>query len=208
MSAPAASGIPTGRLFLLRHGETEWSKSGRHTGLTDLPLTEHGEALARAAGGLLSGCSFGLVLSSPLQRAWRTAELAGLSPEAEPDLMEWDYGSAEGRTTAQIRAELGRPWSVFLDGVTPGATPGEQVEEVAARMARVLGRIQPTLQTQDVALVGHGHALRILATVFLRQEVRLAASLLLDAGSVSVLRYDKEFPAVEMWNRLPGLNAD
>lgn len=206
MTASPADRIPAGRLVLVRHGETEWSKSGQHTGRTDLPLTEHGEELARAAGRVLAGHTFGLVLSSPLQRAARTAELAGLPAEVDADLMEWDYGSAEGRTTKEIRAELGYDWSVFADGVSPGATPGERVEEVAARMARVLARAAPVLATSDVALFGHGHALRILATVFLRQESRMAAQLLLDAGSVSVLRYDKEFPAIQTWNRLPLLD--
>lgn len=196
---------PKGKLVLLRHGETEWSKSGQHTGLTDLPLTAHGEELAQAAGSLLGGYDFGLILASPLQRAARTAELAGLHAETDPDLVEWDYGSAEGRTTKEIRAELGYDWSVFTHGVQPGATPGEQVEEVAARMSRIIAKAVPVLAERDVALIGHGHALRILTTVWLRQEVRFAAQLLLDAGSVSVLQYDKEFPSVRTWNRLPAL---
>ncbi|HRC42063.1 histidine phosphatase family protein [Nostocoides sp.] len=205
MTAHPPSEAPVGRLVLLRHGETAWSRSGQHTGRTDIPLTEHGEDLARAAGNLLAGHTFGLVLASPLQRAWRTAELAGLTAEREDNLVEWDYGAAEGRTTAEIRADVGYAWSAFTHGVTPGKTPGESIEEVAARMALVLARVTPVLRERDVALVGHGHALRILTSVFLRQEVRFAAQLLLDAGSVSVLRYDKEFPAVHTWNRLPSL---
>ncbi|MEI2775586.1 MAG: histidine phosphatase family protein [Tetrasphaera sp.] len=197
-----------GKLVLLRHGETEWSKSGQHTGRTDLPLTEHGEVLARAAGKLLTGYNFALQLASPLQRAQRTAQLAGLSPQTEEDLLEWDYGGYEGRTTKEIRAELGYAWSVFRDGVVPGQTPGETVEEVAARASRVLARVIPALADGDVALVGHGHALRILTTVFLRQEVRMAAQLLLDAGSVSVLQFEREQPAVRTWNRLPSLPTD
>ena len=123
---------PQGKLVLLRHGETEWSRSGRHTGRTDIPLTPRGEELARLAGALVTGYDFRLVLSSPLQRARRTAELAGLHAEVDPLLVEWDYGGYEGRTTKDIRAELGYDWSAFTHGVIRGETPGETVEEVAA----------------------------------------------------------------------------
>jgi probable phosphoglycerate mutase len=192
---------------LLRHGETEWSKSGQHTGRTDLPLTPHGEELARASGELLHGYDFVLTLSSPLQRARRTAELAGLEPEVDDDLLEWDYGAYEGRTTAQIRADLGYDWTVFRDGVAPGETPGETVEEVAARASRVVRRALEAMQRGDVALVGHGHCLRVLASVFLRQEPRMGAQLLLDAGSVSVLQFEREQPAVRVWNHGPAVVA-
>lgn len=200
--------IPVGKLVLIRHGETEWSKSGRHTGLTDLPLTEHGVELAKAAGSLLDDFAFRLILTSPLQRAARTAELAGLTAQVEPDLVEWDYGGYEGMTTGQISERVGYPWSAFTDGVVPGETPGETVEEVAARMSRVLGRALPALTEGDVALVAHGHALRILATVWLRQEVRMAEQLMLDAGSVSVLQYARQVPGIRTWNRLPALPHD
>jgi len=196
---------PRHQLVLLRHGETEWSRTGRHTGLTDLPLTERGIAGARAVGTLLRGREFALVLTSPLQRARRTAELAGLTPEIEPDLLEWDYGAAEGLTTAEIRAQRGATWTVFGDGVTPGATPGGTLEEVAARASRVLAHIDGALRTGDVALVGHGHALRILTAVYLRQELRFAAQLPLEAGAVSILGWEKELPAILAWNRLPDL---
>ena len=146
MTAHPPSEAPVGRLVLLRHGETAWSRSGQHTGRTDIPLTEHGEDLARAAGNLLAGHTFGLVLASPLQRAWRTAELAGLTAEREDNLVEWDYGAAEGRTTAEIRADVGYAWSAFTHGVTPGKTPGESIEEVAARMALVLARVTNTFR--------------------------------------------------------------
>lgn len=204
----AAPTTPTGHLVLLRHGETAWSRSGQHTGRTDIPLTAHGEDLARAAGELITGYDFHLVLSSPLQRARRTAELAGLTPQIEPDLLEWDYGGYEGRTTAQIREELGHDWTVFRDGVVPGDTPGETVEEVAARASRVLGRVLPVLRDGDVALVGHGHALRVLTATFLRQEARLGAQIILDAGSVSVLQYEREEPCIRTWNRRPTLPTD
>jgi probable phosphoglycerate mutase len=198
---------PAGRLVLLRHGETEWSRSGRHTGRTDVPLTEHGEELARRAGALVADYRFVLALSSPLQRARRTAELAGLSPEIDDDLLEWDYGGYEGLTTETIRADLGYDWTVFRDGVPAGDTPGETVEEVAARASRVLRRATAAMAEGDVALVGHGHCLRVLASVFLRQEPRLGAQLLLDAGSVSVLQFDREQPAIRVWNQGPAVTG-
>ncbi|MFD5225957.1 histidine phosphatase family protein [Microbacterium sp. NPDC058342] len=196
---------PQGKLVLLRHGETEWSRTGRHTGLTDIPLTAHGEELARAAGELVRGYDFRLVLSSPLQRARRTAELAGLDPRIDPLLVEWDYGGYEGRTTKDIRAELGYDWTAFAHGVIRGETPGETVEEVAARASRVLTRVLPAMAEGDVALVAHGHYLRILTAVFLRQAPRFAASISLDAGSASVLGFAREQPAILAWNHGPAL---
>jgi broad specificity phosphatase PhoE len=193
---------PEGHLVLLRHGETEWSKSGRHTGVTDLPLLPEGEAAARRVGALLENWTFDRVLVSPLQRARRTAELAGLTEvEIDPRLKEWDYGGYEGLTTKEIRERLGYMWTVFENGVVPGDTPGETVESVAARAASVLEDVMPTLQHANVALVAHGHYLRILAAVFLRQEVRMGAQLLLDAGSLSVLEWEREQPAIRTWNR-------
>lgn len=191
--------------MLLRHGETEWSKSGRHTGLTDIPLTAHGEELASAAGELVRGYDFRLVLSSPLQRARRTAELAGLDAGIDPLLVEWDYGGYEGRTTKDIRAELGYNWNAFTHGVIRGQTPGETVEEVAARASRVLTRVLPAMVDGDVALVAHGHYLRILTAVFLRQAPRFAASISLDAGSASVLGFSREQPSILAWNHGPAL---
>lgn len=200
-----APDCPQGKLVLLRHGETEWSRTGRHTGLTDIPLTAHGEELARAAGDLVRDYDFRLVLSSPLQRARRTAELAGLHAGIDPLLVEWDYGGYEGRTTRDIRAELGYGWTAFEHGVIRGETPGETVEEVAARASRVLTRVLPAMAEGDVALVAHGHYLRILTAVFLRQAPRFAASISLDAGSVSVLGFAREQPAILAWNHGPAL---
>ncbi|MGF2949576.1 histidine phosphatase family protein [Microbacterium alcoholitolerans] len=196
---------PQGKLVLLRHGETEWSRTGRHTGLTDIPLTTHGEQLAKAAGELVRDYDFTLVLSSPLQRARRTAELAGLQADIDPLLVEWDYGGYEGRTTKEIRAELGYNWTTFAHGVIRGETPGETVEEVAARASRVLTRVLPAMAHGDVALIAHGHYLRILTAVFLRQAPRFAASILFDAGSVSVLGFAREQPAILAWNHGPHL---
>jgi probable phosphoglycerate mutase len=198
---------PDGRLVLLRHGETEWSRSGQHTGRTDVPLTEHGEELARRAGALVADYDFVLTLSSSLQRARRTAELAGLTPEVDDDLLEWDYGGYEGLTTAQIRERLGYDWTVFRDGVPAGDTPGESVEEVAARTSRVVKRAVAAMADGDVALVGHGHCLRVLTSVFLRQEPRLGAQLLLDAGSLSVLQFEREQPAIRVWNHGPAVTG-
>ena len=199
--------MPTGRLVLLRHGETQWSKTGRHTGRTDIPLTEHGEQLAKASGALLGSYNFVLTLASPLERARRTAALAGLTPQLDDDLLEWDYGGYEGLTTPQIRAELGYDWTVFENGVPPGDTPGETVEEVAARASRVVQRAVAAMADGDVALVGHGHCLRVLTTVFMRQEPRMGAQLLLDAGSVSVLQFEREVPAIRVWNHGPAVTS-
>ncbi len=201
--SPAAE--PTGRLVLLRHGETEWSRDGRHTGRTDVPLTAAGERDARQLAPRLAGFDFTLVLCSPLSRARRTAELAGLDPVTDDDLVEWDYGGYEGRTTSEIREDLGDPaWTVFGDGVVPGATPGETVEEVAARASRVLTRVGEPLRRGDVALVAHGHLLRILTATYLRQEARFGAQLLLDAGAVCVLDHERGVPAVRSWNETAG----
>lgn len=196
---------PQGKLVLLRHGETEWSRTGKHTGLTDIPLTARGEELARGAGELVRDYDFGLVLTSPLERARRTAELAGLDAEVDPMLLEWDYGGYEGRTTREIGAELGYDWTAFTHGVIRGETPGETVEEVAARASRVLPRVLDAMQHGDVALIAHGHFLRILTAVFLRQAPRFAAMITLDAGSVSVLGYYREQPAILAWNHGPAL---
>lgn len=196
---------PQGKLVLLRHGETEWSRAGRHTGRTDIPLTPRGEELARAAGELVRDYDFRLILSSPLERARRTAELAGLDAEIDPQLIEWDYGGYEGRTTKDIRAELGYDWTAFAHGVIRGDTPGETVEEVAARASRVLTRVLPAMAEGDVALIAHGHYLRILTAVFLRQAPRFGAQITFDAGSVSVLGFSREQPAILAWNHGPQL---
>ena len=202
-----APGTPVsfaGSLVLLRHGETEWSRSGQHTGLTDVPLTPRGEELAREAATLLRGHTFAAVLTSPLVRARRTAELAGLTgAETEPRLVEWDYGGYEGLTTPEIRARVGHTWTVFAGGVVPGDTPGETVQDVAGRARGVIDRVLPLLDDGDVALVGHGHALRVLASVFLEQDPCFGAQLILDAGSVSVLGHEHGVRAVQSWNRTP-----
>lgn len=190
-----------GRLILVRHGRTEWSVSGQHTGTTDLPLLTEGEEDARRLAGRLAEFDIGLALCSPMQRARRTAQLAGFGDaDVDADLREWDYGGYEGRTTAEIREELGHDWTVFQHGVVPGESAGETVEEVAARASRVLERIAPVLAARDVVLFGHGHALRILAATYLRRDPRFGAHLLLDAGSMCVLETEREQPAIRLWN--------
>ncbi len=197
MSAP-------GRLVLVRHGETEWSAARRHTGLTDLPLTARGEAQARSLAPALAKLSVARVLSSPLQRARRTAELAGHAPEIDDDLVEWDYGGYEGLTTPQIRELTGDPaWTVFRDGVVPGDTPGETVEEVSARASRVLARVEGSLGDGDVVLVAHGHLLRVLAATRLRQEPRFGAHLLLEPATLCLLEEEHGVPALRGWNIEP-----
>ncbi|WP_462417479.1 histidine phosphatase family protein [Kytococcus sp. Marseille-QA3725] len=192
-----------GRLLLVRHGETEWSRTGRHTGLTDLPLTDVGRERAGGLPTLLAEYDLVHVRCSPLQRAAETARLAGVVPDAlDADLAEWDYGAEEGRTTSQAREE-GRPgWTVF-DGVPPGDTPGETVEMVAARASRVLGHVWPHLATGDVLLVGHGHHLRVLTAVYLRQTPYLADALEFEAGSLCVLGHHRDTPTIQHWNQVP-----
>jgi probable phosphoglycerate mutase len=189
-------------LVLIRHGETEWSASGQHTGVTDLPLTPAGEQQVSRLRRLLDGRRFGLVLTSPRQRARRTAELLRLiNVNVEPDLAEWDYGGYEGRTTADISAELGRLWRIWADPVPAGATPGETIEQVAQRADRVLARVRPVLsQGQDVALVGHGHGLRVLAARWLGLDPQAGALLGLSAGSLSGLGYEHDRPVIVYWS--------
>ena len=196
----------TGRLLLLRHGQTEWARDGRHTGLTDVELTETGEQQALEAGPmvrrLLRGAQPAITLTSPLLRAHRTAELAGLSAEPAAGLVEWDYGGYEGLTAAQIREQAGPDWTVFTHGVVPGPTPGETLVEVAARVRAVLERVRPALRGGDVVVVGHGHALRVLAACWLGAEPTLGAQLLLDPAGIGVLVERYEQPALEHWNLL------
>ncbi|MGG5257074.1 histidine phosphatase family protein [Phycicoccus avicenniae] len=193
-----------GRLVLVRHGETEWSATGRHTGRTDVPLTDRGEAQARSLRPALEQMTVAGSWCSPLARARRTAELAGLTPEPDADLLEWDYGGWEGLTTPEIRERTGdAAWTVFRDGVVPGATPGETVEEVSARASRVLARVEPSLAEGDVVLVAHGHLLRILAATRLRQEPRFAAHLLLEPATLCLLDEEHGLPVVRGWNIEP-----
>ncbi len=181
-------------VWLIRHGETQWSRSGQHTGATDLPMTAAGDEAARSLAGLLAGTSFDLVLCSPRQRARRTAELAGITDASiEPDLVEWDYGDYEGRTRADIQQE--RPdWSIWTDGAPNGETP----DQISARMDRVIGRCHGA--GGRVLLFSHGHALRCLAARWIDQPVTVGAHLPLDTAKVCVLGHDRGTPTIDRWN--------
>jgi broad specificity phosphatase PhoE len=184
-------------IYLARHGETAWSLAGRHTGLTDLPLTELGERNARRLRDRLSGLTFARVLTSPLQRARQTCELAGFGSVAEivPDLVEWDYGEYESRRTVEIRAE--RPgWQLFRDGC-PG---GESPQQVAARADRIVNHLRGL--PGDTLLFSSGHFLRILATRWIGIDTFSARSLMLSTASLSALGYENslEQPAIRLWN--------
>ena len=194
-----------GELILLRHGETEWSLAGKHTGRTDVPLTPHGEAAAKALAPLLSRCHIVAVFTSPAQRAVRTAALAGLDhAQPTPDLWEWDYGGYEGLTTPQIR-ETRPGWYLWRDGVIPGDAghPGETIEQVAHRVGRMLARVVPLLADGDVVLVAHGHVLRVLTACYLRLPPADGRLFRLDTGTVSTLGTEHAEPVVMSWNVSP-----
>jgi broad specificity phosphatase PhoE len=182
-------------LWLCRHGETEWSRDGRHTSHTDLPLTEAGEEEARQVATALVGTTFDLVLTSPLRRAVDTAALVGF-PEArrEPALAEWDYGDYEGITTDAIR-KTDPDWTVFTHA-TPG---GESADEVAVRADRVVDRVLNE-GTERALVFSHAHLLRVLAARWIDQDPAFAAHLLLDTGTVSVLGWWRETRAIRRWN--------
>ena len=184
-------------IYLARHGETQWSLTGQHTGLTDLPLTKRGEENARALRKRLAGQKFAVVFTSPLQRATRTCELAGFGAVAEVDrnLLEWDYGQYEGLTTAQIHA--GRPdWQLFRDGC-PG---GESPEQVGARADAMVDRVRPV--EADVLVFSSGHFLRVFAAHWLALGSAAGRYLLLSTASVSALSYENNLsgPVIRLWN--------
>jgi len=181
-------------LWLVRHGETEWSRDGRHTSTTDLDLTEKGVEVACALKDRLEGQAFDLVLTSPRLRARRTAELAGFSDaEVDDDLVEWDYGDYEGVTTPEIRESV-PSWTVWTHP-TPG---GETAEQVTDRLDRVVAKVQ---RSGDRVLVfGHGHSLRALAARWIEQPVDEGRFFKLDTATVSTLGYERDFPVVLRWN--------
>jgi probable phosphoglycerate mutase len=184
-------------LYLVRHGETAWTLSGQHTGLTDLPLTGRGEQDARRFGECLRGLTFAQVLTSPLQRATRTCELAGFGPVAEidRDLVEWNYGRYEGRTSAEILAEC-PDWQLFRDGCPGGETPSL----IGARADRVVSRVRAV--QGDVLVFSSGHLLRVLAARWLGLEPGAARYFLLSTASLSELGYehDRSQPVIRLWN--------
>ena len=187
-------------VYLARHGETEWTLSGRHTGRTDLPLTAHGQGEALRLGQRLHGLSFATVLTSPLRRARQTCDLAGFGAKAEvePDLLEWNYGAYEGRTSAEIHAE--RPgWQLFRDGC-PG---GESPDEVAARADRVASRVRAA--GHGVLLFSSGHFLRVFAARWLGLEPGAGRYFALGTASLSVVGYehDRSQPVIRLWDEAP-----
>ncbi|MEY2431896.1 MAG: hypothetical protein QOC92_1621 [Acidimicrobiaceae bacterium] len=182
------------RLFAVRHGETEWSLRGQHTGRTDVPLLDVGRERAKKVGEFLSGRTFALVLTSPFSRARETAALAGF-PDATvvDDLREWDYGDYEGLKTLDIRKD--RPgWFLWDDGVPDGET----IDEVAARADRVIQRVRQV--DGDVLVFAHGHILRVLAARWLDQPPGFGRHLILSPATLSILGYEREAPALETWN--------
>jgi probable phosphoglycerate mutase len=203
--------VRMGELILLRHGETEWSRSGRHTGRTDIPLTPRGEAAAAALAPALARRNIRAVFTSPAGRAVRTGELAGLiGPDVpwpvkvDPDLQEWDYGGYEGRTTQDIQKE--RPgWYLWRDGVIPGDAehPGETVSQVGDRVDAVLAAAAPLLAAGDVALIAHGHALRILTARWLHLDAADGRLFRLDTGTLSTLGTEHDMPVISSWNVPP-----
>ena len=181
-------------VWLIRHGATDWSESGRHTGRTDVPLTPEGESTARELVPVLAAQAFGLVLTSPLQRAKYTAELAGFpDAQVDPDLAEWDYGDYEGVTTPEIR-ETVPGWTVWTHPC-PG---GESADQVAARLDRVIERLRDV--DGDALVFGHGHALRALAARWLGEPVAAGRFLRLDTATVSVLGFEREQAVLDRWN--------
>lgn len=185
-------------VVLVRHGETTWSLSGQHTGRTDIPLTEKGETQARVLAPLLSAQRFSRVLVSPLQRARRTCELAGLGDQAEvdPDLMEWNYGAYEGLTTEQIRHSHPN-WQVFADGCPEGETP----QQVGERVDRVLSRLRQGAVLQGpTILFAHGHLLRVVAARWLELSPGEGGRFLLDTATLNVLSHYRGVAALGCWN--------
>jgi broad specificity phosphatase PhoE len=187
-----------GEIVLVRHGETEWSASGKHTSHTDLPLLDSGRREAEALAPLLARFTFSLVLSSPMRRALDTCRLAGLGDrvEIDTDLMEWDYGDYEGITTPEIRRKV-PGWRVWTH-LSPNA---ETSDAVASRADRVIARCRPIIDRgEDVALFGHGHMSRVIAARWLELPATDGRLLALHAGSLSILGHEHETPVIELWN--------
>jgi broad specificity phosphatase PhoE len=189
-------------LLLVRHGETEWSRAGRHTGRSDLPLTDEGRRQAEQLRGRLAGRTFERVLSSPLSRARETCRLAGCGEQAElrDELLEWDYGAYEGLTTLEIRARV-PGWNLWRDG----CPDGETAADVGARVDAVIGELR-ALEGDAIAFA-HGHVLRVLAVRWIELEPPVGANLALGTASVSVLGRERETPAIWLWNGAAHLSA-
>jgi broad specificity phosphatase PhoE len=189
--------MPIQQVYLIRHGETEWSLSTQHTGITDIPLTENGRKVAKLLEPVLAKETFALVLTSPLERARETCELAGLGERAEidSDLMEWNYGQYEGLTPKQIRAQAPE-WMLFNDGCPDGESP----EQVGARVDRVIARVRAV--EGHVALFAHGHIFRVFAARWLGLPATAGCHFLLDTATLNILGYYRGIPAVKRWNAM------
>jgi broad specificity phosphatase PhoE len=189
--------MPSQQIYLIRHGETEWSLSGQHTGITDIPLTENGRKVAKLLQPVLAKETFALVLTSPLERARETCELAGLSDrvEIDRDLMEWNYGEYEGLTPKQIHAQA-PGWMLFRDGCPDGESP----EQIGARVDRVIARVRSV--EGHVALFAHGHIFRVFAARWLGLPATAGCHFLLDTATLNILGYYRCIPAVKRWNAM------
>jgi broad specificity phosphatase PhoE len=196
MSAPSTPTTDR-RAWLVRHGETEWARLGRHTGRTDIALTENGREQARDLGRRLDGHAFGLVLTSPLSRAADTARIAGYADVAvtDDDLMEWDYGALEGRTTAEIRGDI-PDWTIWR-GPWPN---GETAQQVRRRADRIIGRIRGPEISGDVLVFAHGHLLRVLAARWLGLAPAAGGLFELGTATLSILGSERDTPTIELWN--------
>jgi len=183
------------QVYLIRHGETEWSLSGQHTGITDIPLTENGRNVAKQLEPILAKENFTMILTSPLERARKTCELAGLGAHAEidRDLVEWNYGEYEGLTPKQIDAQA-PGWMIFTDGCPGGESPAQ----VSARADRLVARVRSV--EGDVALFAHGHIFRVFAARWLGLPATAGRHFLLDTATLSILSYYRGIPAVKRWN--------
>lgn len=186
---------PVQQVYIVRHGETEWSLSGQHTGTTDIPLTEHGRQVARLLRPILAKESFRLTLTSPLQRARETCRLAGFEETAnsEPDLVEWNYGRYEGLTPDQIHATA-PGWQIFRDGCPGGEQPGE----IGARVDRVIAKVRAV--EGHVVLFAHGHVLRVFAARWLGLPPSAGQHFLLGTATSNILSYYRDVPAIKRWN--------
>ncbi len=186
------------KIYLIRHGETEWSRAKKHTGLTDIPLTEEGREQALWLKNRLSSCKFKHVFTSPLQRASETCDIAGFGHEKEimQDLVEWDYGDYEGKTTAEIKEKV-HGWTLF----TKGVPNGESFGDVGTRAQRVISYVRNI--RGDVALFSSGHFLRCLAAKWLHMPISEGKLLALSTASVSMLGFERECPVLMLWNETP-----
>jgi probable phosphoglycerate mutase len=191
-------------IVLVRHGETEWSRDHRHTSVTDVELTDLGREQARRVGAVLGGSRFGLVVSSPRMRALRTAALAGFdAPTVLDDLAEWAYGDIEGRTTQEISAEVGHPWSVWT-ARSPDPVPAESVEELGRRADAVVARLRTATDGgADVLVFSHAHFVRVLACRWVELPALAGRRLALSTGSIGTLGFEHAAPVITRWNLVP-----